>query len=49
MISQCNARFAKASEHNAGLVCFFAGATSGTDAGMLERMALMLNGLALKF
>ncbi|MCJ1454548.1 hypothetical protein MMC28_004901 [Mycoblastus sanguinarius] len=39
-IRQCNARFA--SEHHAGLVCVFAGATSGIGAGTLERMALML-------
>ncbi|RDL31189.1 Uncharacterized protein BP5553_09978 [Venustampulla echinocandica] len=39
-ISQCNARFA--SEHHEGLVCVFAGATSGIGAGTLERMVTML-------
>ncbi|MCJ1248159.1 hypothetical protein MMC30_005376 [Trapelia coarctata] len=39
-IRQCNARFA--SEHHTGLVCVFAGATSGIGASTLERMALML-------
>ncbi|CAD6574369.1 MAG: hypothetical protein ASARMPRED_006680 [Alectoria sarmentosa] len=40
-IRQCNARFA--SEHHAGLVCVFAGATSGIGASTFERMALMLH------
>ena len=40
-IRQCNARFA--SEHHEGLVCVFAGATSGIGAGTLERMALLLH------
>lgn len=40
-IRQCNARFA--SEHHGGLVCVFAGATSGIGASTLERMALMLH------
>lgn len=39
-IRQHNASFAR--EHHAGLVCVFAGATSGIGAGTLERMALML-------
>jgi NADP-dependent 3-hydroxy acid dehydrogenase YdfG len=42
-IRQCNARFA--SEHHAGLVCVFAGATGGIGASTLERMALMLHTL----
>jgi len=41
-ITQANARFASDSAHNAGLVCIFAGATSGTGAGAIERMAIML-------
>ena len=41
IVRQCNARFA--SEHHSGLVCVFAGATSGIGAGTLERMALMLH------
>jgi NAD(P)-dependent dehydrogenase (short-subunit alcohol dehydrogenase family) len=40
-IRECNARFA--SEHHGGLVCVFAGATSGIGASTLERMALMLH------
>jgi NADP-dependent 3-hydroxy acid dehydrogenase YdfG len=40
-IRQCNARFAN--EHHVGLVCVFAGATSGIGASTLERMALMLH------
>ena len=40
-IRQCNACFA--SERHAGLVCVFAGATSGIGASTLERMALMLH------
>ena len=40
-IRQCNAHFA--SEHHEGLVCVFAGATSGIGAGTLERIALMLD------
>ncbi|KAF4219099.1 hypothetical protein CNMCM8980_010048 [Aspergillus fumigatiaffinis] len=40
-IRECNARFA--SEHHAGLVCVFAGATSGIGASTLERMAVMLH------
>lgn len=39
-ISQYNTRFA--SEDNAGLVIVFAGATSGTGACTLEKMAVML-------
>ncbi|KAL2005191.1 hypothetical protein VTN00DRAFT_3041 [Thermoascus crustaceus] len=39
-IRQSNARFA--SEYRDGLVCVFAGATSGIGASTLERMALML-------
>lgn len=40
-IRQCNARFA--SGHQAGLVCVFAGATSGIGASTLEKMSLMLH------
>ncbi|KAG2000847.1 hypothetical protein GB937_010766 [Aspergillus fischeri] len=40
-IRECNARFT--SEQHAGLVCVFAGATSGIGASTLERMALMLH------
>lgn len=40
-IRQSNARFA-ADEHHKGLVCVFAGATSGIGAGTLESMARML-------
>lgn len=40
-IRRCNARFA--SEHHEGLVCIFAGATSGIGDSTLERMALMLH------
>ena len=40
-VRQDNARFA--SEHHRGLVCVFAGATSGIGAGTLERMTLMLD------
>ncbi len=40
-IRECNTRFA--SEHHAGLVCLFAGATSGIGAGTLEKMILMLD------
>ncbi|KAL9620347.1 MAG: hypothetical protein Q9160_005146 [Pyrenula sp. 1 TL-2023] len=39
-IRQANARFA--SEHHTGLVCVFAGATSGIGAGTLESMARIL-------
>jgi NAD(P)-dependent dehydrogenase (short-subunit alcohol dehydrogenase family) len=41
-ITQANARFASDSEHNAGLVCVFAGATSGIGAGTMERILVML-------
>ncbi|KAF1348991.1 hypothetical protein BDV97DRAFT_415034 [Delphinella strobiligena] len=40
-IKQCNARFA--SEHHAGLVCVFAGATSGIGASTPEKMVAMLD------
>jgi NAD(P)-dependent dehydrogenase (short-subunit alcohol dehydrogenase family) len=39
-IKQSNEHFA--SEHHEGLVCVFAGATSGVGASTLERMATML-------
>jgi NAD(P)H-hydrate repair Nnr-like enzyme with NAD(P)H-hydrate dehydratase domain len=41
-ITQANERFASDSKHNTGLVCVFAGATSGTGAGTIERMATMM-------
>lgn len=41
-ITEANARFASDSAHNVGLVCIFAGATSGTGAGAIERMAVMM-------
>lgn len=41
-IIQANERFASDSKRNTGLVCVFAGATSGTGAGTIERMATMV-------
>ncbi|OBT81098.1 hypothetical protein VE02_10279 [Pseudogymnoascus sp. 03VT05] len=40
-IRQCNEHFAR--ENNAGLICVFAGATSGSGAGTLEAMVGMLH------
>jgi NAD(P)-dependent dehydrogenase (short-subunit alcohol dehydrogenase family) len=40
-VQQSNADFARA--HHDGLICVFAGATSGIGAGTLERMVQMLN------
>lgn len=43
-VNQCNARFASSeNERNTGVVCVFAGATSGTGAGTLESMVPMLH------
>jgi NAD(P)-dependent dehydrogenase (short-subunit alcohol dehydrogenase family) len=41
-ITKSNARFANNNSQNAGLVCVFAGATSGIGAGTIERMAVMV-------
>ncbi|TVY81324.1 Oxidoreductase lepF [Lachnellula suecica] len=41
-ITEANSRFASDSSQNGGLVCVFAGATSNTGAGTIERMAVML-------
>ena len=43
-ILQANAAFAKDNSQNTDLVCVFAGATSGSGAGTIERMAAMLQG-----
>lgn len=40
-VKQCNMQFAN--EHRTGLVCVFAGATSGIGASTLERMITMLD------
>lgn len=41
-ITEANARFATNAVNNVGLVCVFAGATSGIGAATIERLAVML-------
>jgi len=42
-ITSANANFASNNEHNTGLICVFAGATSGIGAGTIEKMAVMVH------
>jgi len=43
-IIQANTRFASENAQKTGLVCVFAGATSGIGAGTIEKMAIMFQG-----